>query len=82
MFSSENTGSSVRGPDGLEARRQTSSSTVSRNLTAQVMEATSCCRVGIGGDKPRCVGVDAAGVERLAIGPMALSERFNERART
>ena len=75
MFSSENTGSSVRGPDGAEVRRQTSSSTVPRNLSARAMEATSCCRVGFGGYK---LGVDTVGAERLA---MALGERFNERTR-
>jgi hypothetical protein len=78
MFSSEDTGSSVRGPDGAEVRRQTSSSTVPRNLSARAMEATFCCRVGFGGDKFCCGDVDAVGVERLA---MALGERFNERTR-
>jgi len=77
MFSSENIGSSVRGPDGAaEARRQTNSSTVPRNLSARTTEATSCCRVGFGGDKLCCGDVDAVGAERLA---MALGERFNER---
>lgn len=78
MFSSENTGSSVRGPDGAEVRRHTSSSTVPRNLSARVMEATSCCRVGFGGKKScRDSKVD----DGLAIELMASSERFSERTK-
>ena len=77
MFSSENTGSSVRGPDGAEVRRQTSSSTVLRNLSARAMEATSCCRAGFGGTRHDRGDVDAVG-SRLAS---ASGERFKERTR-